>query len=224
MKYSLKKQYKKIFENTNVSFNNKIKILPSSNFTNMTQQSLDSQEVEVKENFVTQEEGFRIIKKIENKINYFIYSSSKNLTLTLNFGDSQETNESQKQNVKLKYNEIINYIYYLLKENEVNINGINTILEENVRYDTSLINESDITLSMSNFLKRYFNQEQKGSTRVVSRLVGSRSLLDFKSNLFYFLIKKLVDKQINLKSLFFCSKKDLLKSRSFVCWRFSKLN
>ena len=201
MKYSLKKQYKKIFENTNVSFSDKINILPNINFTNTTQQSLDSEEVEGEESFVSEADGFQIIKDLEERINNFIYSTSKDFSLTLIFGDDQETRERQKQNVKLKYYEIINYIYFLLKENEVTINDISTILEENVRQNNSLIKESDMTFTMSNFLKKYFHQEQKGSTKVVSKLVGSKNLLEFKSNLFYFLIKKLVDKGINLKQV-----------------------
>ena len=186
MKYSIKKKYKHLFE------------LMSQNTFDEPKHHFDfNNDYEHK---MTESEAFSIIETLESKANAVLTTRFNYFTIKLIIDD--KSNSYQTQNVKMMYNQIINYTYFLLTQNEISLNGLENILKESLVNKKSIVKESSSQTNIDNienFLANYFNIKEEGKTKVVTKLIKSESLQDFKAYLFYFLFKKLVNKKANLE-------------------------
>lgn len=210
MKRSLKNEYKHLFEMQSQDISHE-------QITNST----SSSEAYINNKYVyeiSEADAFSLLTNLENKANNIVYNNYKNFSIRLKFDDTE--NVDQTQNVKLKFNEIINYTYFLLTQNEISLNGIDSILQESFTNKKMLVKESNTKINIDNFMKKYFNFREEGKTKVVTKLMNSKSLRDFKANLFYFLFKKLVNKKANLEQI---DNKDITESIKAIVSFFAKL-
>jgi hypothetical protein len=104
---------------------------------------------------------------------------------TVNFIESDYSTKSFKQ--KFSFEEMINYIYYLVLIGEISTQDFTKIS----------INESIEIESLKALL--FSDDPGKSKTHIVSNVINSNSLNDFKANFFYFLYKKLYDQSAKLK-------------------------